>query len=134
MKPLIYVIVTLYMFNYVFSDETIYCTEIISPQKISDCTDHEMSEEEIKRYKNYFEGADSCCYMTITNSGKKTNQCTPFKKSYVNKYYVNILKEDFEADDLSIDCGSGTVSASDSDSDSIWLSLSLTFLLFGLLF
>ena len=125
MKSLVYVIITLYMLNYVLSE---YCLEI-KPKKASDCTDHELTVEE----KNYFEEEleeelddfDSCCYITYKEEGKDESICLPFIKSRVNnKETIDEIKYDLETDEVKIEC----------EDDSNWLSLSLTFLFFGLLF
>ena len=45
MKSLMYVIITLYMFNYVSTT----CMDL-NPSQISDCTNHNITEEELKNY------------------------------------------------------------------------------------
>ena len=130
MKSLIYLIITLCILNYVIPEETTPCTDI-EPKQSSDCTDHEITEEEIKEYYDG-EPYDTCCYYSATQSGEQDIGCMHQMKNDVDE---DELKEDYEdtfgkVDDFSLKCES----ESDSDSGSIWLSLSLTFLLFGLLF
>ena len=55
MKSLLYVIITLCMLNYVLSDE---CQDI-DAKKVSDCTDHELTEEEKKEYEELYGLADT---------------------------------------------------------------------------
>ena len=60
MKSLIYVIIILYMFNYVLS-QTIDCFDI-EPSQISDCTDHELNEDELLMYS----GMNDASYQEIS--------------------------------------------------------------------
>ena len=121
MKSLLYVIITLYMLNYVLSKD---CIEI-EPKKVSDCTDHELTDEEKKDFDEEFSDFDTCCYATGKIEGEEGSQCIPFKKSEVNNAdLIDQIKEDDEITDIKIQC----------EADSNWLSLSLTFLFFGLLF
>ena len=127
MKSLLYVIITLYMLNYVFSTD---CVEI-EPKKVSDCTDHELTDQEKKDFEEEIEEEvddfDACCYATGKIEGEEGSQCIPFKKSEVNNAdLIDQIKEDDEITDIKIQC--------EADSNSNWLSLSLTFLFFGLLF
>ena len=136
MKSLLYVIITLYMLNYVFSTD---CVEI-EPKKASDCTDHELTEKDKEEYPD----VDSCCYQSIVVKGTTTIKCDVFYTSSLERYieYLQGMKENKDIDDFTLICPE---SDSDSDSDSspgpgsddsgsIWLSLSLSFLIFGLLF
>ena len=127
MKSLIYVIIILYVFNYVLS-QTIDCFDI-EPSQISDCTDHELNEDELLMYSGMNDA--SCCYNSITEkiSGDQYNECSIERKNEVNQdYYINEKKDKQEFSNLTIICknNSGYISYS------IWLSLSLTFLFFGL--
>ena len=131
MKSLIYLIITLYLLNYVSSDAT--PCETIAPTKTSDCTDYKINEYEKEAFKTESgKKADTCCYF-IEKDDREDDviYCEPFVN---DKEEINIMKQYYIdegwANEVIIDCGT----ASDSDSDSIWLSLSLTFLLFGLLF
>ena len=127
MKSLKYVIIILYMFNYVLS-QTIDCFDI-QPSQISDCIDHELNEDELLMYSGMNDA--SCCYNSITEkiSGDQYNECSIERKNEVNQdYYINEKKDKQEFSNLTIICknNSGYISYS------IWLSLSLTFLFFGL--
>ena len=100
------------MLNYVLSKD---CIEI-EPKKASDCTDHELTDEEKKDFDEEFSDFDTCCYATGKIEGEEGSQCIPFIKS--------AAKDGLETDEAKIEC----------EADSNWLSLSLTFLFFGLLF
>ena len=110
----------------------------ISPTKISDCTVHEITDEE----KKEFYGADVCCYQSITTKGNTQTTCTPFIKSNLNAYIQQFeeSKEIGDIDNYTFKCESDPDPEPDSEpnsdyySDSISLSFGLTFLFFGLLF
>ena len=109
-----------------------YCGDI-TPSKISDCTNHEVTDEE----KETFPGADSCCYESVTTEGNSEFMCQIFIKSLVNEYIQGLeaSKEANVIDDYTFECESvpDPDSGSGTGSNSNWLSLSLSFLLFGLL-
>ncbi len=149
MKSLMYVIMTLYMFNYVSTT----CINM-NPTQISDCT-NQSTEEESEKYPSEFSDAECCCYYKSVISGKEEKKCIPLKKSNKSSFYTEEqekLKNDAENnnesfDSLTIECenksgsdsnGSGTDSKNNNtvsqNNNSIWLSLSFTFLFFGLLF
>ena len=139
-----YVIITLYMLNYVVSTT---CMDI-NPTEISDCTNHNITEEELESYPSEFSDADTCCYYKSVISGIENKKCVPLKKSNKYTFYTQEeqkLKNDAENTNesfgsLTIECDKMSGSSSGSDSNgskkdnSIWLSLILTFLFFGLLF
>ena len=104
------------MLNYVFSTDC----EDIDPKKVSDCTDHELTDQEKKDFEEEIEEEvddfDACCYATAKIEGVDISRCIPFIKS--------AAKDGLETDEAKIEC----------EADSNWLSLSLTFLFFGLLF
>ena len=139
MKSLIYLIITLCMLNYVIPEETTPCTGI-EPKQSSDCTAHEITEEEIEEY--YEEDYDNCCYLIRQTSNSEKTECVAIKKSDADEKIEEYEKQKAEKEilDYTLICPqfgvatSGSDSDSDSDSGSIWLSLSLTFLIFGLLF
>ena len=80
MKPLIYVIVTLYMFNYVFSEETIDCS-LLEPTKTSDCTDYELTENEKEEFKTESgKNADTCCFIYVKEEEIEFRFCSPLIK------------------------------------------------------
>ena len=127
MKSLIYVIITLYILNYISSEAT--PCEKIEPKKTSDCTDYELNQNEKEAFKTESgKDADTCCYFYVKHEKEEELIfCEPFKndKEEINmekQYYI----DEEDATEITIDCGTA--------SDSIWLSLSLSFLLFGLLF
>ena len=151
MKSLVYVIMTLYMFNYVSTN----CLSII-PTQISDCTNHKITQEELGSYPSEFSDADTCCYYRSVISGNEKVDCKPVKKSNesgVREKEKNNIKADAKKNGVtnctfSLICDADSGSDSDSNicepetepkldsgkDNSIWLSLSLTFLFFGLLF
>ena len=142
MKSLIYLIITLCILNYVIPEETTPCTGI-EPKQSSDCTDHEITEEEIEEY--YEEDYDNCCYLITQTSNSEKTECVAIKKSDANEIIKGYDKQKAEKEilDYTLMCLQfGAASSSDSESDSgpdsdsgsIWLSLSLTFLIFGLVF
>ena len=124
MKSLIYVIITLYMFNCVLSEETQLC-EDKTPTKISDCTNYQLTDSEKA------DGSDACCYFSYTDEEEEeeVTGCGKGKKDEVNEI-IDEMNDAFP--DFTIKCS--TDSGSGSDSGSVWLSLSLTVLLFALLF
>ncbi len=150
MKSLVYVIMTLYMLNYVVST---ICTSII-PTQISNCTNHKITPEELGNYPSEFSDADTCCYYKSVISGNVNHSCMPVKKSNesgVREEEKNNIKEDAKRKGVSnctfsLICDTNSNSDSDSNicppvpnsdsqnNNSIWLSLSFTFLFFGLLF
>ena len=77
MKSLMYVIITLYMLNYVVSTT---CMDI-NPTEISDCTNHKITKEELESYASEFSDADTCCYYKSVISGDVKVDCMPVKKS-----------------------------------------------------
>ncbi len=79
MKSLIYVIITLYMFNCVLSEETELCEEI-DPTEISDCINYKLTDGE------KVDGIDSCCYYSYTFPGEeeKVTGCQAGKKDEVD--------------------------------------------------
>ena len=108
----------------------------IEPTKISDCTDHELTEEDYELIEEEEElEADSCCYQSVTMGGSTMSFCTYALKSMVNQINEEMQGSD-GVDNFILECklDSDSGSGSGSGSGSIWLSLSLTFLLFGLLF
>ena len=152
MKSLMYVIITLYMLNYVVSTT---CMNI-NPSQISDCTNHKITQEELGSYTSEFSDADTCCYYRSVISGNEKVDCKPVKKSNesgVREKEKNNIKADAKKNGVtnctfSLICDTNSNSDSDSNicepetepkldsgkDNSIWLSLSLTFLFFGLLF
>ena len=151
MKSLMYVIITLYMLNYVVSTT---CMDI-NPTEISDCTNHKITKEELESYASEFSDADTCCYYKSVISGDVKVDCMPVKKSNEsnvkekekNDLIADAKKKRVSNCTFSLICDTNSNSDSDSDSNicdslpdsgsnnnSIWLSLSLTFLFFGLLF
>ena len=126
MKSLIYVIITLCMLNYVWSD-----CEDITPTKSSDCTDYKLTEEEKQQSTPT---VDACCYESVTMGGETEKECMSYVKSMAKGYASNLQKrkDAGQIEDYSFECGSDSDSGSGSGSN--WLSLSLSFLLFGLLF
>ena len=113
MKFLKYFILTLCMFNIVFTAEE--CEEI-EPSKKSDCTDYKLSDPEKAS------GADACCYETYKEDNKEKKECSLQIKKTVKKDAVKNLEKQLGYEDYSIDCHSN------------WLSLCLSFSLFALLF
>ena len=124
MKSLIYVIITLYMFNCVLSEETQLC-EDKTPTKISDCTNYQLTDDEKA------DGNDACCYVSYTDpeEEEEVTGCGMGKKDEIDEVTA-ITRVVFP--DFTINCEPDPDSG--SDSDSVWLSLSLTVLLFALLF
>ena len=114
MKFLKYFILTLCMFNIVFTADE--CDEI-KPSKKSDCTDYKLTDAE-----KGDDGLDSCCYETYKYQNTEYKICDTELKKAVTKDYIKEIENEFGYEDYSIECHSN------------WLSLCLSFLLFAFLF
>ena len=77
MKFLIYLVAALCELNYVLSKIT-FCKDI-TPANISHCTNHPITEKELKKFNN--KDYDACCFINITEeSGLNRDECRLKKK------------------------------------------------------
>ena len=77
MKFLIYLVTALCELNYVLSKIN-YCKYII-PANISHCTNHPITEKELKKFNN--KDYDACYFINITEeSGLNRDECRLKKK------------------------------------------------------
>ena len=91
MKFLIYLVAALCELNYVLSKIT-YCKDI-TPANISHCTNHPITEKELKKINN--KDYDACCFINITEeSGLNRDECRLEKKNEVNEEYINSTKDE----------------------------------------
>ena len=91
MKFLIYLVAALCELNYVLSKIT-YCKDI-TPANISHCTNHPITEKELKKFNN--KDYDACCFINITEeSGLNRDEWRLEKKNEVNEEYINSTKDE----------------------------------------
>ena len=91
MKSLIYLIITLYMFNYVLSEGKTRCMSLKPTQK-SDCTEFDMTDEA---------PYNSCCF-TIVTIEKTAYMCYPGTDNEIDDQYKTTL--DTYATNYSYNC------------------------------